>query len=648
MENGPISDTRPPHRPGAEAAAFITTKACTAVLVVVALLPSPQAARAQTNEKGRSNAASARTEPWVIRPYVPQPVPPLQVENSPRLHDLIQGSRLRLSLSAALALAIENNLDIAVQRYVHPIADADILRASSGQAARGVPGALLPSGLSAGALGVGVNQAGGTGGVGGAGGISGGGGAVSVPQVGTFDPAVTISASYDNTLSPLNSLVVAGVPQVTTASSASSVNYTQLFPEGSSVTLTVNGIAQNSTQQSLLFNPAVISRLAVGVNQPLLNGFGFLPNKRFLMVAANNLTTSDELFRTQVTTIVSQVENAYWSLVAARETIDAAQHASDAANQLVHNTELREQFGTAAGIDVVSARSASASAERDLIVAQTNFEIQQAQLKSLISKGSDQQIDAAEIETSDALPDPASQAAPDLTAALSTALDRRPELKTAAHDLRNQDISVRFTKNGLLPTLSVFGLYAGAGLNGNTSDTSGGLGGSLGQVIDATYPEYAAGVSATVPIRNRSAQADNIRARLEEQQLNVQLQKTRQQVGLEVRQAVIGLLQGKAQVDAAHEALRLAQLTADAERQKLTLGVSTPYDVILRERDLVSARQSDVTASATYAKALVEFERATGTTLEKNGIALSDAQYGHLEKEPAPSAVLPGARNPWR
>jgi outer membrane protein len=610
-------------------------------LAVLGVLLLPLVAHAQTVGQAAGAAPAAKPAPLVLRPYTPQPMAPLPTEDSPRLHDLIQGARMRLSLSAALALAIENNLDIAVQRFVHPIADADILRASSGQAARGVPGALLPSGLSAGALGVGVNQAGGTGGVGGAGGISGGGGAVSVPQVGTFDPAVSISASYDSTLSPLNSLVVAGVPQVTTASSASSVNYTQLFPEGSSITMTVNGIAQDSTQRALLFNPAVISRLALGVNQPLLNGFGFLPNKRFLMVAANNLATSDQLFRTQVTTIVSQVENTYWGLVAARQAIDAAQLAFNAADQLVRNTQTREQLGTAAGIDVVSAQSAAASAERDLIVAQTNFETQQAQMKALISKGSDPQLDAAAIETADAMPDPAAQAPPDLAAALATAMDHRPELKTATQDLRNQDISVRFTRNGLLPTLSVFGLYAGAGLNGNSPASTGGLGGSLDQVIDATYPEYAAGVSATIPLRNRSAQADNMRARLEEQQLNVQLQRSRQQIGLEVRQAVIGLLQGKAQVDASHEALLLAERTADAERQKLRLGVSTAYDVILRERDLVSARQADVTASANYAKALVEFERATGTTLEQNGITLSDAQYGKVDKEPAPSAVRP-------
>jgi hypothetical protein len=193
-------------------------------------------------------------------------------------------------MSDALALAIENNLDIAVQRFLHPIAEADVLRTSSGQAARGIPGALLPSGLSQGALGIGVNQSQGASGVGSAGGISGGGGAVQIPQVGTFDPSVSINFSLDRTNSPLNTLQVAGVPQVATTSTAFTGSYTQLFPTGTSFTYTLNGIRQNSTQQFLLYNPAVISRFAVGINQPLLSGFGQLPNKRFIMVTANKLT----------------------------------------------------------------------------------------------------------------------------------------------------------------------------------------------------------------------------------------------------------------------------------------------------------------------------------------------------------------------
>lgn len=339
--------------------------------------------------------------------------------------------------------------------------------------------------------------------------------------------------------------------------------------------------------------------------------------------------------------MVTQVEDTYWWLAAARLAVEAASRASAAANELVTDTRTRLEFGTAAGIDVVAAESAAAAAERDLIVAQTNLQLQQEQLKNMLSKGDDKALDAADVDTIDELPDPSSRPAPDLEAALQTAIASRPELKAANQDLRNQDISVRYTKNGLLPSVSVFGLYAGAGLTGDTPAANAGLGASLGQTFDASYPEYAVGISAALPLRNRSAQADNLRARLEEQQLTVQRQRSRQQIELEVRQAVIGLLQGKAQVEAAHKALDLATRTASAERQKLQLGVSTAYDVILRERDLLAAHQSDVAASAAYARALVEFDRATGTTLDTNGIAMNDALAGHVVHAPTPSMLTP-------
>jgi len=189
----------------------------------------------------------------------------------------------------------------------------------------------------------------------------------------------------------------------------------------------------------------------------------------------------------------------------------------------------------------------------------------------------------------------------------------------------------------MLPAVSAFALYAGSGLTGDTLGSSAGLGTSLGQDFSATFPEYAAGLSATVSLRNRSAQADNLRARLEEQQLQVQLQRSRQQIALEVRQAVISLAQGTAQVQAAHEAVRLAQGAADAEQQKLDVGVSTGYDVILRQRDLLAAQQAELTATAGYAKALVDFRRATGSTLEQNSIEIGDALQGEFHRD-VPSA----------
>ena len=574
--------------------------------------------------------------PTVLKPYQQGSIRTPTLENSPRLHDLISNGKLRLTMSDALALAIENNLDIAVQRFLHPIAEADVLRASSGQAARGIPGALLPAGLNQGAIGVGVNQFQGAGGLGSAGGISGGGGAVQIPQVGSFDPSVSVNFSMDRTLSPLNTLQVAGVPQVTTTSTAFSGSYTQLFPTGMSFTYNLNGIRQNSDQQFLLYNPAIISRFTLGVNQPLLSGRGFLPNKRFIMVAGNNLKTSDELLRAQVTAAVVQVENAYWNLAAANESVLSAQRSLETAERLDNDTKGKLDVGIVARIDLATTGSAVAAAKRDLILAQTNFGLQETQFKKLLSKRSDPDLDAAAIETIDGLPEPSARDLPELNTALAAAMEERPELRIAQQDLANQDISTRFTRNGLLPNVSVFSLFAGAGLAGDNLKTASGAGKSLFQDFAAEYPEYASGFSMVLPIGNRAAQADNLRARFEQQQLEISNERLKQQVELEVRQAMVSLTQGQAQVEAANEALTLAGQVLDAEQARLESGVSTSYNVILRQRDLAAARQAQIAASVTYANALVDMHRATGATLKENGIELGDALTGEVTKRPTP------------
>ncbi len=611
------------------------------VCVLMATLLSATAAQAQ--QAIASNPPALPTYimgpswfPSVFKPYQEGLIRPLVMENSPRLHELIRNGKLRLSMADTLALAIENNLDIAVQRFLHPIAEADILRASSGQAARGIAGALVPSGLQQGALGVGVNQFQGAGGVGSAGGISGGGGAVQIPQVGTFDPSVSMNFSLDHTTSPLNTLQVAGVPRVNTSSTAFSTSYTQLFPTGTSFTYNLNGIRQNSTQQYLLYNPAVISRFTVGINQPLLSGRGALPNKRFIMVAGNNMRTSDELLRQQVTATVVQVENSYWNLAAASEAILAAERTLEVAQRLDNDTKARLQIGTVAPIELASTGSAVAAAQRDLIIAKTDFQLQEAQLKKILSKRIDAELDAAGIETTDELPEPNPRDVPELNTALAAALEERPDLRIAKQDLANQDISARFTGDALTPSLHVFSLYAGAGLAGDNSNATTGAGQSLFQGFSAQYPEYASGLSLVLPLRNRAAQADNLRARLEQQQLEVSEQRLKQQVELEVRQAMVSLTQGKAQIEAANEAVKLASQVLDGERSKLESGVSTTYNVILRQRDLAAARQAQISASVAYAKALVDIHRSTGSTLKENGIELRDALTGEITKLPSP------------
>jgi outer membrane protein len=580
----------------------------------------------------------AKEFPTIWKPYFQQNIPTPVMQNSPRLGGLIHDGKLELSLSDALTLALENNLDIVVQRYVIPIAQTDILRTKSGQANRGFTGALQPGELNSGAIGAGVTNGGGTGGTGNAGGITGGGGAVSIGSAGAFDPSVSYTFSYDRVVSPLNSLVVSGIPNTTSSAVANSFSYAQMFTEGTSYSVSLSTLSQNTTQENTLYNPAVTSRLSIGVNQPLLAGFGLLPNERFIMVAKNNLSTAREVFKQQVIASVVQVEDAYYDLAAFQLNIQVTQKALDAAKELLEETKKQQEIGTLSHIDVVTAESSVASSQRDLIVAQTNLQVQQTTLKQLISKTGDPALDGATIVLTNSMPEPSDHDVPDQDTALRTAMQNRSELREAVNNLANQDIGIRYAKNNMLPSLAVFGLYAASGLQGDSKTgstiTQGGAISSLTQTFGSTYPEMAYGVSFSATIRNRSAQADNIRSQLERNQQQVTLQGTKNSIQLNVAQSRIALLQGREQVDASREATRLAQVSLDAERVRLRNGLSTSYNVVLRERDLVTAQYAEVQMIDAYAKALVAMDQALGTTLERNDIQLNEAITGNVVERP--------------
>ena len=579
--------------------------------------------------------------PRLWTPYQQRTLPHPILTNSPRLHTLIHNGKLELSLADALALTMENNLDIVVQRYVIPIADTDILRSKSGQAVRGFTGALYPSELNAGAIGAGVTNAGGTGGTGNAGGITGGGGAVFIGPSGAFDPAVTFGFSWDRVTSPLNSTVVSGIPTTTSYATAFSGSYSQLFTDGTSYSVSLSALRQSTTQQNTLFNPDVTSRLSIGFNQPLLAGFGALPNQRFMFVARTNQGTAQEVFRQQVIASIVQLEDAYWNLAGFQLNVRVAQESLAVSKELYDETRKQFEIGTLSRLDVVTAESQVAASERDLVVAQTNLQEQETNLKQLVSKRDDPDLDASSIVVTDPLPEPQENDLPELADALTSAQSNRPELRQAQNNLQNQNIAIRFTQNNMMPNTSVFGLYASSGLQGNTALVTGGAAGSLSQSLGAAYPETAYGLSMTAAIRNRSAQADNVRSQLERNQMEVGQQNTQNQINLQVRQARIGLIQGRAQVAAAHEAVRLAQVTLDAERTKLEAGLSTSYNVVLRTRDLATAQYAEVQAVSAYALGLVAMDQSTGTTLTRNGIQLDDAINGTVSAQPTPPFRLP-------
>jgi outer membrane protein TolC len=561
-------------------------------------------------------------------------VPKLVLDNSPRIENLIRGGNLELTQSDAVALVLENNLDVAVQRYIPEFSQTDLLRSQAGQSPRGFTGGTTPGGLTSGALGAGISGSGAGSGVGSAGGITGGGGAVQVGSAGNFDPTLSVNFSYDHVRSPLNSKIVSGLYNVVGETTAFTASYSQLFSPGTSFSLTLNGQHQSSTQQNLLFNPASVTRFALGVNQPLLNGLGKSYNERYIIVARNNTKVADEVFRQQVITTIVAIENAYWDLAALQENVKVTEQALAVAQQLYKDNRVRLEVGTMSPLDVTSAESEVAARTRDLTVATTNMQLQEATLKNMLVRKVSPQLDSVGILLKDPMPEPKQADIPDLQKALAAALDARPELRQADINLTNQDISVNFTNGALKPALSIFGFFAGSGLQGTQTDKESGMFNAFAQSFEATYPEYAGGFSLTVPLRNRTAQADSIRSQLEKNQLLISRQRSRNTISMEVRKAIIGLIQGKAQVEAAHKATSLAREMWEGEKVKLEAGASTSYQVILRERDYISARYAEVGAMINYAKAIVEMDRSQGSTLERNSIEYSDALGGKVTKAP--------------
>ncbi|MBI4463805.1 MAG: TolC family protein [Acidobacteria bacterium] len=566
--------------------------------------------------------------PRFYRPYIPQQVPKPDLQNTPSLSQMIREGKIELSLRQLLTAVVENNLDIASARYENSMVETDVLRAKSGQAPRGTSNIRVPSGLFAGAIGAGISGGGGGGGAGGGGGgITGNARQVTVSPRGSFDPSLSLNFSVDNTTSPLNTVTVAGVPVVTSHTTSLQASYAQAFTTGTSFSLSFGNQRQSSTQQSLLFNPVLAPRLTFSVNQQLLTGFGFAVNRRFLKVAENNRKVARDVFRQQTLTAVNQAQNLYWDLVAAQENVRAAEQALAVAQRLYQDNQKRAAIGTLAPLDVVAAEAEVAARQRDLIVAQTNLQMKELNLKNIMSKEPETVMGSGTIETTDSLPEPQDSDIPKLDEAVETAMRNRPELAQAEGGIFNQEIAAQFTQNRLKPTFNIFGQFISAGRASSLIE-------GWNQLGRFDFPDYAVGFALSIPILNRGAQADNLRSRLELRQAETAMQQTRNQIRVEVRNAIIGLMQAKAQVEAAQKAVEKTQQTLAAEEKKLQAGVSTPYAVIQVQRDLVSAQFAEVQARVTYAQARVEMDRATGTTLEKNNISLDAALQGRLSNAP--------------
>jgi outer membrane protein TolC len=553
-----------------------------------------------------------------LAPYRPISIPQSAIANSPRIDQLVHDGRLALRLQDAVALALENSMDLVVQRYDTWFAESDILQAEGGGLPQGVSGASIRQSTA------------------------------NLPSL-NLDPTLSSSLSYNSQTAPVNNPLTSGTGTTAVATSLSThtaqynLQYSQGFATGTTMNVAWNNSRASSTSQSNLLNPYIQSALTISFNQQLLNGFGRSVNRRNILIAKNNAKIADLTFRQQVITTLTNLITAYWELVYARENVRVQQQAVAVSGKLFNDNKKQLEIGTMAPLDVIRAESQLASDQQNLIVAETTRLQDEQTLKNAISKNpfAHNLVDL-EIVPLDEPKAPESVEAASLEEAVKEALANRPDLLEQQYNLANAGIDARATANALRPTATLTAQYSSEGLAGNSALANGvsyqGFGDTQSQIFHNQYPEYAVGLNISIPIRNRSAQATNQRAILQQRQIEAQLQQLKNSALLDVRKAYIALQQGRARIQAASKARQLQEQTFSSEQKKYQLGASTVYNVILTQRDLVSAQGSELRAMADLVEAKANYERAVGRTLEVNGVTVADAKHGEIGRE----MLIPG------
>jgi outer membrane protein len=598
------------------------------ILLVISLFPSPFFAQDQqgSGQGQEQPAAQAETQvaspipvqprtvnmnldysagrkwfPNVIEQYKPVSIPVPPLTNSPRLDQLLQNGKLMLSLQDAISLALENNLAIDVERYTPWLNEVNLLRAQSG-----VNG-LVP-----------------------------------------FDPTLTGALNLQDSVTPLNNPLFAGIiPSGTTTPVNQApaafvqhignvnVQYNQNFLTGTQLQI---GMTNNRTSSNFgffnLYNPDVQSALSVIVTQPLLRGFGTLPNTRLIIEARRTIKVGLSQLEQQVMATTTQASNDYWELVYARENVKVEEAALGVSQQLFDENSKRLQIGTLSSLDVLTAQSQVASDKQALVQAQSiQLQDETTLLNDITKDPLAPVLMDAEIIPTTMISTPDTGENVQIADAVKEAWQKRPELKQASLNLENAGTDVKATKNELLPSVNVFGEYIASGLGGIQTVTSstgtvvfpGGTPQDLGRVFGANYSTFEGGINFTLPLRNRAAQADNAQALLVERQQKTQYRQEQNVIFVSVRNALIAMREDRASLAAAEEAKKLAVQTLQDEEEKYRLGASTSYNVVLRSRDVTAAEGTELRDRINLLEDELKFNQAMGRTLEVNRITLNDA-----------------------
>jgi outer membrane protein len=603
-------------------------------------------------------------------PYKALDVPPNKTVDTARLKALVRDNKIYLSLDDAIALSLENNLDVAVQRYLPLFADSDLLRAKSGATVRGLqltvreapPGVggpastVLTGGIdntnSQSELSLSLGQLTGLG----ASGFSTG------PRIPVFDPSIAGQFGWIHRTTPQTSQSTYNVPYLTTDTTTANAAFLKGFESGAQFSLAYTNNRQKLNSGRLDYNPYIASSLGFTVSQPLLQGFGFAVNRRYIRVASNNQKIADLVFRQQLIATVSGVIRLYYDLVSLNNDLEVKQQTLKRAETLLENNQAQVEVGTLAPIEVVRAQAEVARSSQALTNSESLVLQQEVILKNFLSRRGteDPEIQAAKIIVTDRIRIPAKEEDLALDALTRMAFENRPDFSQARMQLENAEIALKGSRNALLPQLDLVGTMQNNALAGDvnallppgvppgTSYTRspdpqflGGYGSTLAQIFRRNYPDYGIFLQLNIPLSNKQARADLQRDQAQKNQAETRLELLKHSIRTEVEAAVIAVRRARAAYDAAHQTRLLQEETLDAEQEKYSVGATTSFFIIQYQRDLAQARSDEVLAESLYAKAINSLERATGQTIARHNIDLGEAFNGEISRPPSPSIPKP-------
>lgn len=595
---------------------------------------------------------------WFGQPYVEHPLAPVDLSNTPLIRQLLRSGNIYLSLSDAIALAIENNLDIQLERYNMPAADAELLRAKGGGLLRGLPYNVyeVPVGVGGPASPLVTSAA--TLAVGAAGSVPTNPselGALSEqldnlsllqgiplssgPAVPQFDPALVGQLNWTHATTPDIDPLAYGTNALTGSTMNANAGYKQGFGPGTELNVGFDNSRYTTNSLQSAFSPYTTSSLGFTVTQPLLRGFGLAVNRRFIRISKNEQKIANLLVQQQLIATVYGVVRLYTDLVALYEDVKVKEETLESAQKLYTDTKAEVDEGTQAPIELTRANAQVYSIRQDLIDSRGLLEEQEAIVKNVITRrtANDPEVLNAGIIPTDTIEVPANDETRPLQDLLALAFANRPDLRQAGVQVQNTQINLEGSRNELLPEIDLVGTAQNSALAaqlnplvpaGINSPLLGGYGGALEQLATRKYPTYGIGLNITLPLRNRIAQADVTRDQILLRQSQVAQEQLNKQAQLEVEDAVIAMRRARASYEAAVQTEKLQQESLDTEQAKFDVGASTSFFIIQYQSFLAQAKSTVVVAKSSYLKARAALERATGTILDDNHISLGDAVRG--------------------